>query len=210
MDAAHKWKVSELRKDSRAAQTEAALLKMQLHSKSEEVEVVTKRCNDAETDAKLAKTNCATAKERASDQTEKTKKYYEYYLAANAEVGKAKQSTLDEAEKARRYYDHYLTAYKEAGEARDRATAMEKERDTTKIELAAARAQQLQPRVVVQHAGSRKQAFQEVLALVAKWQECRHCYEDMDVWIEWDDRYGSDEDRLMLRCTECRTRHYSN
>ncbi|KAK5703211.1 hypothetical protein LTR97_004160 [Elasticomyces elasticus] len=56
----------------------------------------------------------------------------------------------------------------------------------------------------------RDRALRDVKATVSNWEQCRSqsCYADFDVWLDWDDRTSSTERGLMLRCEQCRCRHY--
>lgn len=56
----------------------------------------------------------------------------------------------------------------------------------------------------------RDRALKGIMTTADKWTECRNvsCYEDLNVWLDWDDRTASEDRGLMLRCGTCRCRHY--
>ncbi|KAK0317177.1 hypothetical protein LTR82_011778 [Friedmanniomyces endolithicus] len=56
----------------------------------------------------------------------------------------------------------------------------------------------------------RDRALKAIMTTADTWTECRNvsCYQDLNVWLDWDDRTASDDRGLMLRCGTCRCRHY--
>ncbi|KAF5677342.1 hypothetical protein FHETE_1855 [Fusarium heterosporum] len=181
------------KRELRVSTSERDLLRKRWEESRAKITTLSKTNEDLNLALDLEKSSDMSVLARKRDELKKALDDEQKVAAKLAADNREKDTIIAAANKASSLY----TAQKQKSEEqfiqeRNRSIALEQERDMAKLNEAAAKQ--------AEAGANRKTAA--LLNVINNHKFCRHCDEEFGVWVEDDD------DRYILRCCECRTRHY--
>ncbi|KAF4996449.1 hypothetical protein FGRMN_4506 [Fusarium graminum] len=181
------------KRELRVTTSERDLLRKRWEETRAKISTLSKTNEDLNLALDLEKSSDLSVLARKRDELKKALDDEQKVAAKLAADNREKDTIIAAANKTASLY----TAQKQRSEEqfmqeRNRSIVLAQERDVAKLNEAAAKQ--------VEACANRK--ISALLNVINNHKICRHCHIDFGVWVEDDD------DRYILRCIECRTRHY--
>ncbi|KAK4580325.1 hypothetical protein LTR86_000528 [Recurvomyces mirabilis] len=141
--------------------------------------------------------------EKADEALQKLKQTDEKYKAAVNEANDLKQLHQQQAKEIERL----ITANQNVASSTAQVSALQAKVTQSTANLLTAKSMENAAKAMEWQL---QDIIEDAVCRSTEWEKCRNgaCMDDIGTYLDWDDRSGSNGHAVMLRCGNCRCRHY--